>query len=129
MAIIRLITCNNSIEATLIKGLLENNGIRCFVTNEHFSNLMPFYNGLMGAGVQVLIEDIDLKKSQELLVSLSKDDRIVCPDCNSSDIQFGLGKNKIKKIILVLISLISWIPFGNIKKTYYCRNCGTEFKL
>jgi len=90
---------------------------------------MPFYNGLMGAGVQVMIEDIDLKKSQELLVSSSKEDSIVCPNCNSSDIQFGLGKNKIKKIILVLISLLSWIPFGNIKKTYYCGNCRTEVKL
>jgi hypothetical protein len=129
MAIIRLTTCNNSIEANLIKGMLDTNGIRCVVTNEHFSNLMPFYNGLMGAGAQVMIEDIDLKKSQELLLSSSKDTGIHCPNCNFSDIYFGLGNNKVKKILFVLISLLSWIPFANIKNTYYCRDCGTEFKL
>jgi len=128
MTTINLTTCNNSFEANLMKGMLENNGIRCFLTNENFSNLMPHYNGVMGAGVQIMIEESDLEKAQELILSPSKENGIVCPNCDSSNVQFGLGTNKIKKIFVVLISLLTWIPFGNIKNIYYCQNCKTEFK-
>ncbi len=129
MTTIILTTCNNSFEANLIKGMLENNDIRCFLTNENFSNLMPHYNGIMGSGIQIMIEDSDLEKAQELMLTQSKEEEIVCPNCNSSNIQFGLGINKVKKIFLVLISLFTWIPFGNMHSIYYCQNCKTEFKI
>ncbi len=129
MNTIILTTCYNSFEANLIKGMLGNNDIRCFLTNENFSNLMPHYNGIMGAGIQVMIEDRDLEKAQALMLVQSKEDEIVCPNCNSSNIQFGLGNNKVKKIFLVLISLFTWIPFGNMRNIYYCQNCKTEFKI
>ncbi len=53
MSTVVLKTCNTPFEANLIKGMLENKDINCFLTNENFSNLMPHYNGIMGAGVQV----------------------------------------------------------------------------
>ncbi|MFZ4401398.1 MAG: DUF2007 domain-containing protein [Bacteroidales bacterium] len=124
-----LTTCNNSFEANLIKGKLENNGIRCFLINENFSNLMPYFNGMMGAGVQIIIEDTDMEKAQDLILSTLNENGIVCPNCNSSNVQFGLGNNKVKKMFVVLISLFTWIPFGNIRNIYYCQNCKTEFKI
>jgi len=129
MTTILLTTCNSSFEANLMKGVLETNGINCFLTNENFSNLMPHYNGMMGAGIQIMIDENDLGKAQELLIPTSKGNGIICPDCSSSDVQFGLGTNKIKKIFVVLISLLAFIPFGNIRNIYYCRNCKTEFKI
>jgi len=129
MTTIILTTCNSSFEANLMKGVLENNGIRCFLTNENFSNLMPHYNGMMGAGIQIMIDENDLVKAQELLLPPSKENGIICPNCSSTDVQFGLGTNKLEKIFVVLISLLAFIPFGNIRNSYYCRNCKTEFKL
>ena len=128
MSTIILTTCNSSFEATLIKGMLENNGIRCFLTNENFSNLLPIYNGMMGAGVQIMIDDSDLEKAQKLILSPSQEIKIECPFCNSSNIQFGLGSDKIKKIFVILISLFTLVPFGNIKNIYYCKDCKKEFK-
>jgi len=129
MNTIVLTTCNNSFEANLIKGKLENNGISCFLANENISNLMPYFNGMMGAGVQIIIEDSDLEKAQELILPILKESEIVCPNCNSSKVVFGLGTNKLKKIFVVLISLFTGIPFGNIRNAYYCQNCKTEFKI
>jgi DNA-directed RNA polymerase subunit RPC12/RpoP len=124
-----LTTCNNSFEANLIKGKLENNGISCFLANENISTLMPYFNGMLGAGVQIIIEDSDLEKAQEIIFSPLKESGIACPNCNSTNVEFGLGTNKLKKIFLVLISLFTWIPFGNIRNIYYCQNCKTEFKI
>jgi len=122
-------TCNNSVEANLIKGMLENNGITCFLANENFSNLMPHYNGMMGAGVQIIISKIDLERAQKFLTEQAIDNEIVCPNCNSKKVGFGLGGSKSKKILTILLSLFVWIPFGNIRNTYYCKNCKTEFKI
>lgn len=123
-----LTTCNNPIEANLIKGMLENNEIKCFLTNENFSTLMPHYTDIMGAGVQIIIDEKDMPKAKELLLSQSKGNALVCPDCGSANVSFGLGSNWIKKILAVLFSLVIWIPFGNIRSTYYCQDCKTEFK-
>ena len=89
---------------------------------------MPHYSGVMGAGIQIMIEESDLEKAQELLQTSTKEIEIVCPNCDSTNVQFGLGANKLKKIFVVLLSLLFWIPFGNIKNNYYCQNCKKEFK-
>jgi hypothetical protein len=128
MATTILTTCNNSIEASLIKGMLENNGIHSFLTNENFSGLMPNCNGIMGAGVQIVIDDFDLDAATKLISSQETTNKIICPNCQSSNTRFGLGTNKIKKVFTVIFSLIFWIPFGNVKNTYYCQDCKTEFK-
>lgn len=123
-----LTTCSNSIEANMIKGMLENNGIKCFLTNENFSGLMPHYNGMMGAGVQIIIDEKDMLQAKELLLSSRKEDDLVCPSCGSPNVSFGLGSNKIKKFLAVFLYLFIWVPFGNITRVYYCRECKSEFK-
>lgn len=129
MRTIILTTCNNVFEANLIKGMLENNDIKCFLTNENFSNLMPQFNGMMGSGINILVDECDLEKAQKLISEQETKTKIECPNCQSSNIMYGLGTNKIRKIITVVMSLFFWIPFGNIRNIYYCRDCKTEFKL
>jgi hypothetical protein len=128
MQTIRLLTCDNIQEANLIKGRLENEGIPAIVTNENFTTLMPFYNGMLGAGVQVLVHEHDYQRASELLVLNTIDDSAIkCPNCSSSNIKFGLGVKKRNKIFMVLLSLLFFVPFGNIKSTYFCLDCRTEF--
>lgn len=128
MTTTRLTTCNNAIEANLLKGMLENNGIPCFLANENFSHLMPHYNGMMGAGVQVIIDEADLVQAKALLLAQSEAvNELVCPNCDSVNVGYGLGTNKIKKFFTILLSLAVGMPFGNLKNTYYCHDCKTEF--
>ncbi|MGE0078985.1 MAG: DUF2007 domain-containing protein [Bacteroidales bacterium] len=127
MKTIRLTTCSNAIEANMIKNLLENEGINCFLTNENFSTLMPGHTGMLGSGVQIIIDEDDLEKATKALESLQQNEEIICPHCNSKNIRFGLGKNKLKKIFVVILSLLSSTPFNNINNTYYCNNCKKDF--
>jgi hypothetical protein len=129
MSIVLLTTCNTSVEANLLKGMLKNNGISCFLANENFSNLMPHYNGIMGSGVQIMIDETDKEKALGLLEEQQKDVRILCPHCNSANVTYGLGKRKIGKYVAILLSLFLMIPFGNLRNTFYCRDCKTEFKV
>lgn len=129
MSVIRLTTCNNSIEANMLKNLLENEGIECFLTNEYFSNMMPGYSGMMGAGVGVMIDDKDLETAQKVLAGSASEQKKVCPYCGSEDIVFGLGRRKLGKIAVILLSLLLIIPFGNIRKKYFCKTCRSEFQI
>ena len=128
MKIITLMTCDSAIEANIIKGRLENEGVICFVNNENFSNLMPHYDRILGAGVQIMINEKDYDKAVEIL-GLNVEKKAVCPNCNSTNIKIGLGKNKLKKIFTIIASLLMVIPFNNINSVYTCKDCGTEFKL
>jgi len=126
MSIVRLMTCDTAIEANIIKGRLKNENIETFITNENFSNLMPHYNRIMNSGIQIMISDLDYSKASEILELNTKQERI-CPNCQSTKIKFSLGKNKIRKICIILISLFIATPFNNLKSVYKCQDCKTEF--
>jgi len=119
-------TCDTAIEANLIKGRLNNEGIEAFITNENFSNLMPHYNRIMNSGIQIMISDLEYDKASEILELNNTQERI-CPNCQSTKIKFSLGQHKIKKIFIILISLFIATPFNNLKSVYKCQDCKSEF--
>jgi hypothetical protein len=127
MAIITFKTFNSSIEANMIKGILESNGIQCFLTNENFSTLMPGYSGMLGGGIQLMIDDKDLDAAQSIINK--PNDFITCPKCNSENVRFNFGPNKFKRFFLLLISLLAFTAPGNIPAEYYCKDCKNRFKL
>lgn len=128
MSILRLTTCNNIIEANMVKHTLENEEIECFLTNNNFTTLMPGYNGMLGAGIQIMIEEKDFEKATKLLNIEEKTEILKCPNCNSVDISFGLGENKLRKIFFAFLSAFLGTPMGNIRNTYYCKTCKQDFK-
>ena len=126
----RLLTCDNSIEAHLIQSKLDSEGIESFLTNENFASLMPMFNNMMGSGIQVMVDEVNYDRAFEIVKDkISPDNvRLVCPNCGSTDVRLGFGKNKILKIFNIFISLLAAIPMGNLKPKYYCKRCNTEIK-
>lgn len=126
----RLITCENLVEAYLIKGKLANEGIECFLTNQYFTNLMPLYNNMLGSGIRIFVLDYDLEKAKELVSDKinPKNEEMKCPHCGSTDIKLGIGKNKGIKIINMILAVLSALPLGNLKPMFYCKSCGEEIK-
>ena len=114
-------------EANLCKGMLENEGIECFLTNENITNLFPYYNGIMGAGIQLMVDENDYEKAHKLINPATKSDKILCPNCNSDNVVLGLGRNKYKKILLAIVSLFAFVPIGKTINHYCCKDCKTEF--
>lgn len=130
MKTVRLITCDSTTEAYLIKVRLESEGINCFLTNENFTNLLPNYNGMLGAGIQVIVDQRDLELSRKLIQNELQPQReeLVCPNCGSSEIELGLGKRHKLKILNILLSILFFIPIGNQKTKYNCKQCQFEIR-
>lgn len=125
MHLVTIKTCDSIQEAYLIKGSLENEGIKCFIQNEHIASLIPHYSGMMGAGVNLVINAKELSKAREILGV--QDKAITCPNCGSMKYKFGFRKRYIPLFLVVIISLLSAMPFLNIKVKRVCSACGTEY--
>ena len=119
---------DNSYEAMFIKDNLADEGIECIVTNENFTNLMPHMNGMLGSGIQILVDKNDFERATQLLDKGNNRDVQVCPNCNSTNIKYGLGtKHRLKKLFALFIALVIASPVRHIRQTYYCQDCKTEF--
>ena len=127
MRTIRIKTCNDIVEASLIKGRLKNEGIPSFITNQHFSTLLPNYNHLLGAGISLFVFENDFEKAALVLHEVNPSTSLHCPHCGSSKIYPEFGKTMIKKLVIVFISIMALLPFSNLKTKYHCISCGENF--
>ena len=101
--------------------------LNVFLTNEISSTLLPGYINLMNTGVKIMINEIDFEKASKLINQQNIEKPDTCPNCHSSNIEFSLGKRKVWKVFALIFSLLVAIPFGNIKRNYFCNDCQTEF--
>jgi hypothetical protein len=67
MRFINLCTVDNSYEANFIKEDLALGGIACIVTNENFTSLMPHMNGILGSGIQILVDKDNLETARQII--------------------------------------------------------------
>ncbi|MBC8045289.1 MAG: DUF2007 domain-containing protein [Fimbriimonadaceae bacterium] len=66
--IIILASYHNSAEANIARGVLEQHEILCFLSNENYSELNPFFNILTG-GIKLHVFEKD-KEIAEMILSL-----------------------------------------------------------
>ena len=71
MAIVKLIEVGDEGELALIKSLLDGNGIRYFVQNEHFGSLYPGAAMPFNARV-VMVHESDLSRAKTLIGKLGE---------------------------------------------------------
>lgn len=93
--------------------------------------MLPYLNGMLGAGVQVMVSNEDAERSLEIIKDSLQDNSgvpQVCPNCKSNDVRFGLGKKSYKKVLTIILSALFFLPFGNLRHRFYCAACGnTDF--
>ena len=68
MAKVVVYTCADSIQASFIKGHLENEGIKAYFTEEdRYSNLVHHTSGILNPGVKIYVDEENLEKAKEIL--------------------------------------------------------------
>jgi len=68
-------TSANVLEASLVKGLLESNGVSIFIYDDNISRLNPFYTSAVG-GVKLVVDESQLERAKEVLQEyLGKDEK------------------------------------------------------
>ncbi len=129
MKTVRLTTCIDAMQAHILQGALENEGIVSVLHNENFSSLLPGYANIMGAGVQIFVMECDYEKALVIIEKNEPQGKKYCPFCGSDDIYIGLGKRKLTKAFFAFLSAVFAVTMGNIRVTCECRKCKAEFNV
>ena len=127
MRSVRLQTYSNEFEAQLAKSLLDDAGIGCFLSNQNFSSLHPNYAFMLGSGIGLYVDDQDADEASAIINnsrSANEQGELVCQACGSRNIVFKYKNISFGKWLLLLLSLLFFIPFGNLTKDRVCKDCG-----
>lgn len=129
MKTVRLITCDDSFQANLIKGALENEGIATILHNEHTSDVMRGYIR-EASMVDVFIDERDSERALQLLErnQMIPERLNCCPCCHSDQITFVLKKkHRVRAVLAGLLALLAASSPGTEHWEYVCKQCGAHF--
>jgi ribosomal protein L37AE/L43A len=127
--IVTLTSYHDLMEAEIVRGRLEANGISCFIINDNVLDYNPFYNQLVG-GIKLNVFERDLNKCRDILaedVTLETDDELTtCPYCKSTNVHYGSVSSKRSWATIILSVLTSRFPIQS-HRSWTCRDCGANF--
>ena len=126
---------DNSIDAYILKSRLENDGIACFIFDEHVITQDPLLNYAVG-GIKLKVYAEDYEKAKAVLKEIHEtpylnevEQIIECPKCNSTEITSGFRSMKgLRGILSIFVSFFFLIFPIYANPVYKCNMCGAEFK-
>lgn len=132
---VTLATFDDPIMAQLAQSALRSEGVEAYIRDINTIAIDPLFSNAIG-GIKLMVDEKDLERAATILRNLesqsgieNSDDVIVCPKCNSTDIQIGYktteGLGGFLSFLLSLLLLI--FPFG-FKVVNRCRTCNATFK-
>lgn len=133
--IITLMTFDNSPQAHLFRGILAENNIDSYISDEFIVTLNPLYSNLMG-GIKLQVNSLDFEKAQKLLFELNSnpltnelEEIIKCPSCNSTNVESNYkSATSLKSILAMIVSFLSLTYPLHLDHMYYCKDCKHGFK-
>jgi len=132
--LITIATYTNPLEAHIVRGRLQAEGIETYVAHEHHIWANWFLSTALG-GVKLQVRPEDAQQAQEILRqehdgdyemlvaeadTASAEPRPACPVCRSEDITPVRRSGRLSLFIVWLSSLP--LPYSNV--TMACRRCG-----
>lgn len=129
MRTVRLMTCNDSFQARLIKGALENEGISAVLHNENISNVLRGHINNI-SGVDIFVYEDDYESAMAILEEnqMIPERLIYCPYCGSKNMKFVLKKkHRIRAIFSTILAMLAAATPGTEHWEYVCNDCGKSF--
>ena len=136
MNLVTALTFDDSVSAHLVKTRLENEGIKCFIFDEHINNVMPIYGQAVG-GIRIKIKEEDVLKAKQLIEEWElrpflnqSNETLTCTSCGAQELYAGFKsfKKSLGWLTLAISFLFMIYPFYS-KTVYRCKNCGEEMDL
>lgn len=127
MDFVPLYNFTNYIDAHIILGKLEAEGIDCWLKDENTVNIMPVWTNAVG-GIKLMVAEDQVERSRELLLAMEAERKshFLCPKCGSNNIELVSTPRKASNWLSALLSF----SFGSYAiapgKVYHCFDCGHE---
>ena len=129
MKFILLQTYNNYIDANIIKGRLEEEGIDCWLRDENTVTITPMFSNAVG-GIKLMVAEPHAQRAVELMQQYAREQKAQtpCPKCGSTDVEFVSTPRKASNWFGAFFGFILGDYALAVDKVYHCFNCGNEFE-
>lgn len=129
MRFVTLATLEDRYQAQFVDRALAEKGIQCIVTHENTTDLMPHLTGMMGAGVEIRVAEVDYMEARRVLDQLREGDDVICPECGSNQVEFLPSAEKTPGFLVLVLSIMTFSPLAPRHIiTCHCQTCGFEFQ-
>jgi hypothetical protein len=128
MDFIVLNSYTNYVEAHIAKGVLEEQGIHCWLKDENTVTIDPVLTNAVG-GIKIMVGKEDGQKAWDILSVLKKEQQqaTVCPKCGSYNTELVSTPRKASN----WFSSIATFLLGNyaigVNNVHHCFDCKHEF--
>ena len=120
---------NNYVDANIILGRLQEEGVTCWLKDENTSTIMPVWNQATG-GIRLMVAEYDFTKAVGLLNQYQEEKKrnLSCPRCGSNNIYFVSTPRKAINWLSAITTFFLGDYAMTIEKVYHCFACNHEFK-
>ena len=127
--LIPLQSYSNYIEANIVLGRLQNDGVDCWLQDENTNTIGPYLGNAIG-GIKLVVPQSQVGRAQELMAVYIEEQKasIECPRCHSHNIEFVSTPKKVGNWLSVLLGLLSFSYAMSPEKVHHCFDCGFEFE-
>ena len=118
----------NYMEAHMLMGRLEEEGIRCWLKDEHTVTIDPILTNAVG-GIKLMVPEDQYERALALLhdMNAAKRAKMVCPKCGSNDIELVTTPRKLSNWLGALAGYLFGSLAIGVDKTWHCFHCQSEF--
>lgn len=129
MQFIQIRSFDNYIEANLVLGMLQENGINCHLKDENTITIDPLLSPAIG-GMKLMVYESQAERAKEILTEAEKEyvSTIPCTKCGEKKIVVKEFVDKPKNFLAALKSQLLIGQTTPVIKYYCCENCGTVYQ-
>jgi len=128
MEFVHIDTYVNYIDAAIIQGRLEEEGITCWLKDENTVTIDPILTNAVG-GIKLMVPEVQAQRAVELLQMFREEKRKMfrCLNCGSDNIEYVSTPRKASNWLFALFGFFFGDYAMAADKVYHCFNCNKEF--
>lgn len=129
MQFIQIRSFDNYIEANMVLGMLQEQGINCHLKDENTITIDPLLSPAIG-GMKLMVYETQAERANELLADAEKEyvKTITCPVCKNKSLKVVVTTKKPTSFLNALKSMLLIGQVEETKKKFVCESCGAVFK-
>ena len=118
----------NYIDANIMLGRMQEDGIDCWLKDENIVTIDPTLTNAVG-GIKLMVAENERMKALQWLWEMNKEKKAVlsCPKCNSHNLEYVSTPRKPGNWLSVLIGVFITSFAPPVEQVYHCFDCGKEF--
>lgn len=120
----------NYVAAHIARGVLEEEGINCWLKDENTITIDPILTNAVG-GIKLMVAKEQAQRAWELLEKIRRENKasLACPKCNSHNVELVSTPRKAMNWLSSFVTFFLGDYAIAVDKVNHCFDCGHEFAV